>query len=101
APLALPGAGREALQVAHERARRELLPVERVVDQQAHELLGLRDGGGFLEPAALEVDERETAQSYRIRDGVLAFGRDRAALDDVPVFACGIDGLAGSHLVRE
>ena len=49
----------EPLQVAHHGARGELLAVERVVDEQPHQLLGLRDGGRVLEPPAIEVDQRE------------------------------------------
>ena len=47
-------------------------------------LLGLGDGGGIFELAALQVEEREAAQSYRIRRGFLPSARGhRAALDHV------------------
>ena len=46
----------QPLQVAHHRSGGELLAVEGMVDEQSHETLRLRDGGGVLEPAAIQVE---------------------------------------------
>jgi len=62
-----------------------------MVDEEPHELLGLRDGGGVFESAALEVDERLAAQSYRIRRRFPLLRGHRAAFDHVKVLALGRD----------
>src|SRR4029079_2421228 len=51
---------------------------------------------------ALEVDERESVQFYRVARNRLALGRrDGAALDDVPVLALRDDRRATARLLRE
>src|SRR5437763_500962 len=78
----------EALQVADHGARRQFLAVEGVVDEQAHQRLGLGDRAGVVEPALFEVEECGAAQFYRV-EGRLSLRRrgNRPALDHVQVFA--------------
>src|SRR5438105_2938969 len=92
----------QALQLAHHRARDKFLAVQAMMDEQPHELLGLRHGGGILELAAIQVDEREPAQSYRIRRRFLAFGRGyRAPLHDIEILALGFDRGEARGLARK
>src|SRR5437762_1391761 len=90
------------LEVADQRAGREFLPVQGVIDEKAHELLRLRDGCRIFETSALEIDEREAAQFYRILRSLPPLGcGDRSSLDHVPVLASRLDRCARVRFTRE
>src|SRR5687768_12534336 len=72
-----------------------------MVDEQPHQLLGLRDGGRVIQRPAIEVDERQAAQFYRIGGDLPFRGGDRAALDDVEVVAFGDDRGVRARLPRK
>src|SRR5258706_5125017 len=84
----------EPLQVLHQRARRELLAVEQVADEQAHEALGLGDRLGVLEPTALHVDERRAPNAHGVARSLAFPGDERTAAGDIPVVASRLERRA-------
>ncbi len=71
------------------------------MDEDAHELLGLRGGGRRFEPPALEVHERLTVQSYRIGWSIPIACANRPAFDHVVVLDMGLDGPVRARFARE